>query len=65
MSLRTKLLIVFAALGLVPLLVVCALSYRSGVGGVESGLRESADRRVARAVRRVGRALDAQESQLR
>lgn len=64
MSLRTKLLLVFAVLGLVPLLVVNLLSYRSGLGAVETTLRASTDERAARTTRRIDRALAVQGSRL-
>src|ERR1700748_2917058 len=63
-SLRTKLLLVFAALGLLPLLVVNLLSYRSGMGAVEATLRTSADERAVRTARRIERLLDSRESRL-
>ncbi|HEX8501340.1 MAG TPA: ATP-binding protein [Pyrinomonadaceae bacterium] len=64
MNLRTKLIIVFAALAFLPLAVVCLLAYRAGAGSVESLLRERASDRAERMTRDVERALSAQESQL-
>ena len=64
MNLRTKLVIVFVALALVPLLVVSTLNYRSGVGSVESLLRERALGRAARMTSRMERVLDSQEARL-
>jgi signal transduction histidine kinase len=59
-----KLALIFAALGLVPLLILSALGYRSGVGAVERLLRERASARVSRVGRKVARTLKAQETRL-
>ena len=64
MNLRTKLIVVFAALALVPLAVVCLLQYRAGAGAVESLLRERASERASRVARDVGRVLSTQDSRL-
>jgi signal transduction histidine kinase len=63
-NLKTKLILVFVALALVPLLFVSLLNYRSGVSAVEGLLRERAAARAARITNRIGRALDAQASRL-
>lgn len=64
MTLGTKLAVIFAALGLVPLLALSALNYRGGVGAVEDLLRERASERVSRVGRKAVRILNAQESRL-
>ena len=64
MNLRTKLVLVFVALALVPLAAVSVISYRSGVVAVEGLVRASADESVARMRRRVEHILAAQESRL-
>jgi len=63
-NLRAKLLIVFAALALAPLAVVCLLQYRAGSGAAESLLRARAVERAARVARDVERVLSLQESRL-
>ena len=63
-NLRTKLIVVFAALALVPLAVVCLLQYRAGAGAVESLLRERADERASRMARDVVHVLSVQEARL-
>jgi signal transduction histidine kinase len=63
-TLRTKLLIVFAALAFVPLVAVSLIEYRSGVGTVEALLRERALERTSRVERHVARVLSTQESHL-
>src|SRR3989440_3440754 len=63
-NLRTKLVLVFVALALVPLAVVSVVSYRSGVAAVEGLVRASADESAARIRRRVEHVLAAQESRL-
>lgn len=64
MTLGTKLAVIFVALGLVPLLALSALNYRSGVGAVETLLRERASERASRVGRKAAHILDAQESRL-
>lgn len=64
MTLGTKLAVIFVALGLVPLLALSALNYRSGVGAVETLLRERASERASRVGRKAARILDEQESRL-
>jgi signal transduction histidine kinase len=63
-NLRTKLIVVFAALALLPLAVVGLLQYRAGAGAVESLLRERASERASRMARDVGHVLSIQESRL-
>jgi signal transduction histidine kinase len=63
-NLRTKLLVVFAALALVPLAAVCLLQYRAGAGAVESLLRERAAERAARVAGDVKHAISIQELRL-
>ncbi|MBV9924385.1 MAG: HAMP domain-containing protein [Acidobacteria bacterium] len=64
MNLRTKRIIVFVSLALVPLAFVCLLQYRAGAGAVESALRERAAERAARMARDVTRVLSIQEGRL-
>lgn len=64
MNLRTKLIVVFVALALVPLAVVCVLQYRAGASAVESLLRERAAARASRVASDVGHVLSVQESRL-
>jgi len=64
LSLRTKLLLVFVVLALLPLAALVVFGYRGGVGAVEGLLRADAEERSARAARRVERVLDAQDSRL-
>ncbi|MFL6335577.1 MAG: ATP-binding protein [Pyrinomonadaceae bacterium] len=64
MNLRTKLIVVFAALALLPLAVVCLLQYRAGRGAVESLLRDRATARAARVARNVEEILSAEKSRL-
>ncbi|HEX8336671.1 MAG TPA: hypothetical protein VF621_08070, partial [Pyrinomonadaceae bacterium] len=64
MNLRTKLIVVFAALALLPLAFACLLQYRAGAGAVESLLRERASERASRMARDVGHVLDVEESRL-
>ena len=64
-NLRTKLIVVFAALALVPLVAVCLLQYRAGTGAVESLLRERAAERASLMARDVGHVLSVQETRLR
>jgi signal transduction histidine kinase len=63
-NLKTKLIIVFAALAFAPLVAVSVLEYRSGVGAVESLLRERAGERTSRVERHVAHVLSTQESRL-
>src|SRR3954464_10374754 len=46
-TLGAKLAVIFAALGLAPLLALSAINYRSGVGAVEGLLRERASQRAS------------------
>ncbi|HYH87341.1 MAG TPA: hypothetical protein VEX60_17950, partial [Pyrinomonadaceae bacterium] len=64
MNLRTKLLLIFVALALLPLLAVSVLSYRAGVSAVEELLRVRADQRASRMTRGIERALDSQAERL-
>lgn len=64
MNLRTKLVIVFAALSLLPLAVVCLLQYRAGAGVVESLLRERAADRTERVASGVEQIIEAQQRRL-
>ena len=64
MNLRTKLVIVFAALGFLPLAVVCLVAYRAGAGAAESLLRECAADRASRMAGDVEHVLKVQESRL-
>ncbi|HEX6186133.1 MAG TPA: ATP-binding protein [Pyrinomonadaceae bacterium] len=64
MNLRTKLIVVFAALGFLPLAAACLLAYRAGAGAVESLLRERAADRASRMARDVGHVLSVQDLQL-
>ncbi|HEX7314120.1 MAG TPA: ATP-binding protein [Pyrinomonadaceae bacterium] len=64
MNLRTKLIIVFAALALLPLAVVCLLQYRAGAGAVESLLRERSADRADRVAGGVEHILSAQQRRL-
>lgn len=64
LNLRTKLIVVFAALALLPLAAVCLFQYRAGAGAVESLLRERATDRTARAAAGVGHIISAQQRRL-
>ncbi|MBC7929546.1 MAG: hypothetical protein H7Z38_03165, partial [Rubrivivax sp.] len=64
MNLRTKLLLIFVALALLPLLAVSVLSYRAGVSAVEQLLRVRADERASRMTHRIERVLDTQAARL-
>src|SRR4051812_32075354 len=64
-NLRTKLLVVFVPLALVPLAVLLLLQYRAGAAAVENLLRERAAERASRVARDVEQNLSAQESRLR
>jgi signal transduction histidine kinase len=63
-TLGAKIALIFAAFGLAPLLALSAINYRSGVGSVESILRERASERVSRVGRKVVRILDEQDKRL-
>jgi signal transduction histidine kinase len=63
-TLGAKLALIFAALGLAPLLALSAVNYRSGVGAVEGLLRERASERATRVGRKVARILDSQDARL-
>jgi signal transduction histidine kinase len=63
-TLGAKLALIFAALGLAPLLALSVINYRSGVGAVETILRERASERASRVGRKVVRILDAQDTRL-
>jgi signal transduction histidine kinase len=63
-TLGAKLAVIFAALGLAPLLALSAVNYRSGVGAVEGLLRERASERASRVGRKVVHILDAQDTRL-
>lgn len=64
LNLRTKLIVVFAALALLPLAAVCLFQYRAGAASVESLLRERAADRTARAAAGVDHIISAQERRL-
>jgi signal transduction histidine kinase len=64
LNLRTKLIVVFAALAFLPLLAVSLIEYRSGVAAAEALLRERAAERASRMARDVGHVLSVQESRL-
>ena len=64
MTLRTKLLIVFAALALLPLAAVCVLQYRAGAAAVESLLRERAADRTNRVASGVEHIISVQQRRL-
>jgi signal transduction histidine kinase len=63
-TLGTKLAVIFATLGLAPLLALSAVNYSSGVGAVDGLLRERASERASRVGRKTVRILDAQETRL-
>lgn len=63
-NLRTKLIVVFATLALLPLAAVCLLQYRAGVGAVESLLRERAADRTTRAAGGVEHIISVQRRRL-
>jgi signal transduction histidine kinase len=63
-NLRNKLIIIFAALALLPLAIICVLQYRAGAGAVESQLSERAGERASRMARDVGRVLSVQGERL-
>ena len=63
-TLRTKLIAVFAALALLPLVVLSVVQYRSGTRAVEAVLRERAAARASRMQRAVEHVLKVQESRL-
>ena len=64
MSLRNKLLAVFAAAALVPLAAVCVIGYVAGARAVEGLLRARAGERAERIARRIEQELDEQEGRL-
>ncbi|MFL6285094.1 MAG: ATP-binding protein [Pyrinomonadaceae bacterium] len=64
MTLGAKIALIFAAFGLAPLLALSAVNYRSGVGAVETALRERASERVSRVGRKVVRILKEQDARL-
>jgi signal transduction histidine kinase len=63
-TLGAKIALIFATLGLTPLLALSAINYRSGVGAVESILRERASERVSRVGRKVVSILKEQDARL-
>jgi signal transduction histidine kinase len=63
-TLGAKIALIFATLGLAPLLALSAINYRSGVGAVETVLRERASERVSRVGRKVVRILKEQDERL-
>ena len=64
MNLRTKLIVVFAALAFLPLLAVSLLQYRAGSSAVEALLRESAEHRATHVSRRAERIIRGHEARL-
>lgn len=64
-NLRTKLVVVFAALAFLPLAAVTLLAYRAGAGAVEAALGVRASDRAARMAHDVEHVLGVQESRLR
>lgn len=64
MNLRTKLIVVFVVLAVVPLAAVCLLQYRAGAAAVESSLRERAAERASRMASDVGHVLSIQKARL-
>ena len=64
-NLRTKLVVVFAALSFVPLVAVTLLVYRAGAGAVEAALRGRASDRASRMARDVGHVIYVQDVRLR
>lgn len=64
-NLRTKLILIFVALALVPLALVCLFQYRAGAGAVESLLRERAAEHAARVASDVKHVLSVQGTRLR
>jgi signal transduction histidine kinase len=63
-TLGAKIALIFAALGLAPLLALSAINYRSGVGAVETILRDRASERASRVGRKVVRILNEQDARL-
>jgi len=63
-NLRNKLILVFAALALAPLALVCLLQYRAGAAAAETLLRERADERVTRLSGDVHQVLSVQQARL-
>jgi signal transduction histidine kinase len=64
LNLRTKLILVFVVLALLPLAALSIVGYRGSTGAVEGRMRANTDERATRTVQRIERALDAQESGL-
>ncbi|MDT7807446.1 MAG: hypothetical protein QOJ70_1259 [Acidobacteriota bacterium] len=64
MTLRTKLIIVFAALAFVPLIALSVIEYCAGTGAVESLLREHASERASHMARDVEHVLSVHKSRL-
>ena len=64
MTLGAKLAVIFLVLGLVPLIALGTINYRSGVGAAESLLRERASERTTRVERKAVHILDAQGTRL-
>jgi signal transduction histidine kinase len=64
MTLRTKLLFVFIALAVAPLLAVSVLNYLSGMRAVEGLLRERAEERARRTAHKVEHTLSEQQTHL-
>ena len=64
MSLRNKLLLVFAGAGVLPLAAVCVLGYATGGRAVEGLLRARAGDRAERIAHRIERKLDEQQGRL-
>ena len=64
MNLRTKLLLIFVALALVPLVALSAFSYWSGLRSVDGLVREASEERASLIARRVENLLDSQEKRL-
>lgn len=64
MSLRSRVLLVFVALGVLPALIVGVWGYAAGAASVEESLRGRAEERAERVARGVGRALEEQQARL-
>ena len=64
MNLRTKLVLVFVTLALLPLAALLLLQYRAGAAAVESLLRDRSGGRASRVARSVERILSSRESRL-
>jgi signal transduction histidine kinase len=63
-NLRAKLIVIFAAVALVPLAAVCLLQYRAGAGAVEALLRGRAAARTARVAGGVEQNISEQQRRL-